>query len=117
MNILANAIEASEDRDTGAADRPPKEKEVRIDLTADPAELKMVVTDQGTGIPAENLMRIFAPFFSTKKDSGRGLGIGLASAKNIVEKDFNGRITAENLSGELGPGARFIVNLPIKNAP
>ena len=40
-------------------------------------------------------------FFSTKKESGRGLGLGLASAKDIVEKNFHGTISAENCQSKM----------------
>lgn len=69
-------------------------------------ETHLSVSDTGSGIAANELPVIMEPLFSTK---ARGLGLGLAIAKAIVEK-HRGRITAES---ELGKGSRFTVVLPI----
>jgi signal transduction histidine kinase len=113
-NLLANAIEASEaKRLAEAADNTGADKEysVDIELSSDDETVRMTVSDRGEGIAPENLGRIFEPFFSTKSSSGRGLGLGLASTKNIVEKDFSGSITVQS---QAGTGSRFTVSLPIK---
>jgi signal transduction histidine kinase len=103
INLLANAIEACEETKIG---------EILISLTSSETEIEIRVTDNGVGIPLENKNKIFAPFFSTKKNSGRGLGLGLASTKNIVEKDFQGRIEAKSQPGQ---GTVFIINIPKQN--
>lgn len=64
------------------------------------------VEDTGPGIPADALPRIFEPFFSTKP-YGRGTGIGLAIARDIVAS-FGGTLEAGNVPGG---GARFTVTL------
>jgi len=61
--------------------------------------------DTGTGIPAENLPRIFQPFFTTK---AQGTGLGLAIAARVIE-EHGGRITAESA---LGAGTTFSLVLP-----
>ncbi len=101
-NLLANAIEACE----GGQD---KEVKVEIRLVDDSKKIFLRVTDNGCGIAPENLVKIFYPFFSTKKGAGRGLGIGLSSTKNLVEKDFGGQITVKSLAGQ---GTEFLVSLP-----
>ncbi|MFP4373605.1 MAG: sensor histidine kinase [Spirochaetaceae bacterium] len=65
------------------------------------------VEDSGVGIPKESLGELFSPFFSTK-ELGAGTGIGLASARQLVEA-YAGSIEVES---ELGCGARFTVFLP-----
>ena len=65
------------------------------------------VVDDGDGITAENLGRIFSPFFTTK-DVGEGTGLGLSIAYGIV-RDHGGWIAAESRPGE---GSRFTVYLP-----
>ena len=66
-------------------------------------------TDDGAGIPQENLNRLFDPFFTTK-DVGKGTGLGLSICHGIVT-EHSGSIYAES---EPGKGAAIIVELPIK---
>ena len=73
--------------------------------------LKISVKDSGTGIPPENLSRIFDPYFSTKKRSDRkGLGLGLSICYSVL-RNHNGFITVES---EPGKGAQFDIYLPAK---
>ena len=64
----------------------------------------VIVRDTGTGIPADELYRIFEPFYTTKP---RGLGLGLVNVKNIVE-GHNGTVRVES---EIGVGTTFFVRL------
>ena len=99
-NLLANAIEACEETDT---------REIKLSLEKLSSEIRITIIDSGHGIAPENLTKIFAPFFSTKKTSGRGLGIGLAMTKDIIEKNFSGNIS---VTSELNHGTIFIINFP-----
>ena len=63
--------------------------------------------DDGAGIAPDVLPQIFEPFMTTK-ESGRGVGLGLAISRGIVER-HNGRIEVES---ELGRGTTFTVTLP-----
>ncbi len=65
------------------------------------------ISDNGSGISPENINRIFDAFFSTKPDSGTGLGLGVV--KKIVTL-YNGKI---DVSSELGSGTSFKVTLPL----
>ena len=67
------------------------------------------MTDTGTGIPANRLSAIFDDFVTTKR---RGLGLGLATSKRIVEQ-LDGTITVES---EIGRGTSFTVRLPAGEA-
>ncbi len=64
------------------------------------------VTDEGIGIPAEHLQKIFDPYFTTKQ---KGSGLGLATCYSII-KNHDGEITVES---ELGAGTTFRVYLPV----
>ncbi|MBU1231987.1 MAG: cache domain-containing protein [Proteobacteria bacterium] len=75
----------------------------------DPGEyLKLIITDTGSGIPAEILPNIFDPYFTTK-DPGEGTGLGLSTVHGIV-KDHGGSIKAYS---EPGNGTSFQIFLPI----
>lgn len=100
INLLANAIEACEDTET---------RKVSINLSSSVETVKIIVSDSGVGIPPKNIDKIFNSFFSTKNSGGRGLGIGLASTKGIIEKDFHGQIEVKS---EIGQGTIFIITLP-----
>jgi two-component system sensor histidine kinase ResE len=71
------------------------------------------VDDSGAGIPSEDLSRIFERFYQVDKarsgGKGRGVGLGLAISRQIVES-HGGRIVAQS---SVGKGSRFTVQLPI----
>ena len=67
------------------------------------------VSDNGTGIPADVLPKIFQPFFTTKP-TGQGTGLGLSLAYDIVVKGHGGSIECESVEGE---GTIFLIKLPI----
>jgi signal transduction histidine kinase len=71
--------------------------------------LRISITDQGVGIPQENLAKIFDPYFTTKRmASQRGTGFGLAICYSIMRR-HDGTITAES---ENGKGTTFHIYLP-----
>jgi two-component system NtrC family sensor kinase len=72
-----------------------------------PDKLVFQVRDDGSGIDPEVLERIFEPFLTTK-ESGKGVGLGLAVSHNIIER-HHGHIDVES---EVGKGTTFRVSLP-----
>ena len=81
-------------------------------------EVRLIVEDEGPGIPPELRKRVFAKFFRSTDDNGQGkpsgTGMGLAIAQGIVEA-HGGRIWIEDT--ERGRGTRFIVALPLDPTP
>jgi two-component system, NtrC family, sensor kinase len=70
--------------------------------------VQIIVRDDGSGIPAEILPRIFEPFLTTK-ETGRGVGLGLAISHSILER-HSGTIEVQS---EAGRGTTFTVTLPV----
>ena len=99
-----------------AHQRPARDARRRRDhgllSTATEETIVIAVEDEGTGIPKENLDKLFSPFFTTKQ-VGKGTGLGLAVTHGIV-KMHRGQITVEsNADPEAGPtGTTFTISLP-----
>lgn len=85
----------------------------RLDVSARVQDnsLEIAVADNGHGIPADILPRVFDPFFSTK-DPGKGMGLGLAICQTIVT-GHGGRVEVQSGAGK---GAVFRVHLPFRSA-
>jgi two-component system, chemotaxis family, CheB/CheR fusion protein len=71
--------------------------------------IRITVADNGSGIPQENLRRIFEPFYTTKKDTGTGLGLWVS--RGIVQK-HGGSIRVRSRSEGKATGTVFTVFLP-----
>ncbi|MDB5801647.1 MAG: hypothetical protein JWL63_2586 [Rhodocyclales bacterium] len=86
---------------------------VRIETRVlDDAQVEISVSDDGHGIPPENLGRIFDPFFTTRLGQG-GSGLGLSIVYRLVTTLLGGRISVDSTAGQ---GTRFTVVLP-RQAP
>lgn len=81
----------------------------RIEVTAEAKDemVRIVIADDGPGVPPEKTEKIFDPYFSTKP---QGTGLGLAIVRHNVEI-YAGRVHVES---ELGQGARFILEFPTR---
>ena len=79
-------------------------------LSKDETEIEIQMRDDGAGIATDILPHIFEPFMTTK-ESGRGVGLGLAISRGIVER-HKGRIEVES---ELGKGTTFTITLPAQS--
>jgi len=101
LNLLLNAAQAVRDQ--------PGERSITLTVATSEdrgGEVVLAVADSGPGIPAELRERIFEPFFTTKSD-GRGTGLGLATARRIVE-EHGGSVVVE----EAPRGTSVTVRLP-----
>ena len=76
---------------------------------AAPGEARIVISDNGCGIPPEHLGRIFDPFFTTRMGRG-GSGLGLHVVHELVGSVLGGRISVNSAPGA---GARFVIELPL----
>jgi two-component system NtrC family sensor kinase len=81
--------------------------QIKIITEARGQNARIIIQDNGPGIPEENLRKIFDPFFTTK-DVGKGTGLGLSLCYGIV-REHGGTITPSNAPGG---GARFTIELP-----
>ena len=99
LNIIGNGYQAM-----------PDGGQLTIDVAAPDGAVQIDIADTGVGMSAEARERLFEPFFTTKP---RGVGLGLAVTKRIVEA-HNGTIS---VSSDEGEGTRFSVLLPVIAAP
>ena len=102
-NLLLNALEATPE--SGAISI--RVKQISAGMHA--KGIQVTVTDNGPGIPRDNLSRIFEPFFSTKETKGTGLGLWVS--QGIVQK-HGGRIRVRSSAGAEHHGTCFLVFLP-----
>ncbi|HZT76304.1 MAG TPA: ATP-binding protein [Vicinamibacterales bacterium] len=101
-NLVANAINYS-----------PEQTTIAVDAARVNGDVEISVSDQGPGIPEQDLTRVFERFYRVDKSRARdpgGTGLGLAIVKHLVEL-HGGTVRAENREGG---GARFVVTLPQK---
>ena len=97
MNLLVNAAQAI-----------PERGRITLRSGYDDAGVWVSFTDTGCGIPAENISRLFEPFYTTKP-IGKGTGLGLALSWDIIVNKHGGRI---EVSSQPGQGSCFTVWLP-----
>jgi len=83
---------------------------IRVRIRTEGENMVLMISDNGPGIPQENLSRVFDPYFTTKTG---GTGLGLSIVKNIILL-HGGTIEAESREGE---GATFTITLPRAGAP
>ncbi len=107
--VLANLIE-------NAAKYSPEGSAIRVAVNVSEEGLAMRVTDAGTGIPADELERVFDKFYRGENSNERlGTGMGLAIAKGIVNA-HGGVIRADNVQGGGGSVFSFIIPAASKAA-
>jgi PAS domain S-box-containing protein len=104
LNLIVNAAHAIKDSgkdvDTG---------QITIRATLEGEQAVICVSDNGCGVPPENLSKLYDPFFTTK-EVGRGTGQGLAISHSIVVDKHGGEIS---VASEVGVGTQFTVRLPL----
>jgi len=96
INLVSNAI--------AAVERDPQIS-IEVDDQSD-GLISLRVKDNGQGIAAEHLPRVFDPFFTTGKEQGTGLGLSVSYG---IVRRYRGDISVSSVPGE---GSRFTVTLP-----
>jgi signal transduction histidine kinase len=104
LNLIVNAAHAIQD---AGRDSESGEIHIRTEQSDDSAIVR--IRDNGCGIPEENLLKLYDPFFTTK-EVGRGTGQGLSIAHNIVVDKHGGDIRAQS---RVGAGTEFVIRIPI----
>nr|MBF0222451.1 ATP-binding protein [Desulfobulbaceae bacterium] len=100
LNIINNAIDALEGKERGQID-------ISTVLTEE-SKVKIIIDDNGAGMPPKVLNKIFEPFFTTK-ETGKGTGLGLSITYGLV-KELGGEI---HVDSKLDEGTTFTVELPL----
>jgi len=95
LNLAKNALAAM-----------PKGGSLALAVEGDEQEVRITVADTGTGIPEEDLPKIFEPYFTTK-DSGTGLGLTITFK---IVKEHQGEIA---VNSKVGEGSSFTISLPV----
>jgi signal transduction histidine kinase len=98
MNLLVNAAQAIKNQG-----------QVTIATKLEGDSVAVAISDNGAGIPEEQLSRIFDPFFTTKP-VGEGTGLGLSISYGIIER-HGGTIT---VNSKVGSGTTFTVRIPVR---
>jgi signal transduction histidine kinase len=104
INLVRNAQHACDE--SGRTD-----KRIIVRVTEEPPVVRIAVTDNGVGIPAANLVRIFSHGFTTRK---HGHGFGLHSSA-LAAKQLGGSLMVQ--SDGPGRGATFTLELPLNSEP
>ncbi len=100
LNVVTNAIDAAADAEQAG------KVHVSTSYSLEDARIRVIVSDDGPGMPSDEMATLFRPFFSSKK--GRGTGLGLPVSQKILN-EHGGRISVVSQSGH---GSRFTLELP-----
>ncbi|MDJ1180316.1 AAA family ATPase [Roseofilum sp. BLCC_M91] len=111
MNLIANAIDALDETNQGRSFDEITENPnlIRIKTSATAQEVTIQIADNGIGMPLEVQERLFEQGFTTKA-VGKGTGLGMAIAYQIIVEKHGGTITC---TSELGKGTEFTIRLSV----
>lgn len=114
MNILANAVDALEERDAieQAQGNTTWQPILRIKTMRMGDRVRILMSDNAMGMPAAVQAKIFDPFFTTKP-VGKGTGLGMSISYEIIVKKHHGTI---DVSSTPGQGTTFWIELPLQRS-
>lgn len=101
INLFANAADAMEGWPI---------RVLSIGVSATRGQVRILVSDTGTGIAPADMATLFDPFFTTKP-AGKGLGLGLAISYGLI-RDAGGSLTVQSVPGQ---GSTFAISMPLAN--
>lgn len=113
MNILSNALDALEERESHCDEATLEQLPSTIRITTQQQgrdRITVCIADNGMGMSPEVQQRIFDPFFTTKS-VGKGTGMGMSISFQIVTEKHQGQIWCESC---LGQGTKFWIEIPIR---
>jgi signal transduction histidine kinase len=113
LNILSNAIDAIEEFNLQRSLEDRQAEPSRIDITTETLAndwIKIVISDNGPGIPEEIQHQIFDSFFTTKS-LGKGTGLGLSISHQIIVEKHHGKMSCHST---LGKGTEFVIEIPLR---
>jgi PAS domain S-box-containing protein len=121
MNIITNAIDALEQRNSSSGSAARHRSHSPVDCDPSPSVIQIItesrdremaivrIIDNGVGIPESVQPRVFDPFFTTK-EVGKGTGLGLSISYKVITEKHKGKIECFS---KVGQGTEFVVTLPI----
>lgn len=110
MNLLANAIDAIEDRIAKASQNDGFQGLITISTSFDKSDqARISIADNGSGISPSAVEKLFDPFFTTKP-IGKGTGLGLSISYQIISQ-HHGALSCNSTPGE---GTEFVCIIPVK---
>ncbi|HEY9853879.1 MAG TPA: AAA family ATPase [Leptolyngbyaceae cyanobacterium] len=113
MNILANAIdmfdEMAQQTNFKALENHPQQITIQTALSSEQKAVEIRIRDNGKGMNKEVKSKIFDHLFTTK-EVGKGTGLGLALARQIVVEKHEGQLEVQS---DWGQGAEFFISLPV----
>jgi signal transduction histidine kinase len=102
LGIIANSKDA-------LLENKIQNPKIEIRLTVEAKSATIQITDNGGGIPEEIIGKIFDPYFTTK-EQGKGTGIGLYTAKTIIEGNMDGKLKIESTDNT----TKATITLPLR---
>jgi len=109
FNFIDNAYDSMVERRTMLKE-PGYRGKITFSAKPEFGMIKIHITDNGMGVKAEDMKRLFTPFFTTKVSSRKGTGLGLYVIRSIITETHHGKISVQS---EHKTGTTFIVELPI----
>jgi len=100
VNLINNACDAS-----------PAQSNIWISAELTDNSIKILITDEGSGIAAEHQSKLFEPFFTTK-DPGKGTGLGLPLVYNIIEEHYGSISVLSPANKKQNKGTQVVITLP-----